>query len=227
MPAESKNIADEAKGFSQNLVNSLGLNEIILGVVGLYILWLIFLTSELNSLFPSTGISIVDVGLQLFFAALVGKVVCFIVDIPISIVRILMKLIWEDKFTRLANALKPFYLDNQIELENYKFDLIERSINFISSADNNQRNNLQQLQTKLVFAFASSLLAFLYCFKPNLPSNWWWVAFVLGFLFLILGIFEQLVLIRELTHSLESLYIQKKEKASSKSTGTVPKDGTG
>ncbi len=87
MADEQKDVTDEAKGFSHDIVNSLGLVEIILGGVGFYGLWL-SQKNNISELFPSIGVTVVDVGLQLFVAALIGEIICLLVAFPTAIVEI-------------------------------------------------------------------------------------------------------------------------------------------
>lgn len=203
MADEQKNIADEAKGFSRDVVNSLGLVELILGAVGFYGLWL-SQKDSISKLFPSTGVVVVDVGLQLFVAALIGKIICLLVALPMALVEILIETFPSKKYYKaLEAALNPYYKNewNTVKEQN---DIIDIGVKHISLTDASQAVLLERQQTKIIVAFGAFFLSLIYLVHLK-DTNLFFLIIIAAIVFFILGIAEQFSLVKEITQTLTSL----------------------
>jgi len=212
MGDDNKNVADEAKSFSQELVATLGLVELILGGVSLYGLWLIMKDRSVNILFPSTGNSIVDMGLQLFAAALVGKIIYLIVALPIAVVRFILKRI-TSYYSPLEKALGRFYDAATLsEIKATKVNLIDVALKHLSLADPTQRVMLERHRIKIIVAFGTCvviLIFFTYLMVDRYQDTPWILLVTLPIIFLVfifIGFLEQLSLFSEVTQALISLH---------------------
>ncbi len=220
MADSEKSIADEAKGFSQEIVATLGLVELILGAVALYGISLILRDSSMNSLFPSTGNSVVDVGLQLFAAALIGKIIYLIVAFPIGFVRFRMRKN-SSYCDPLKNALEKFYDDTTLtEIVQGKNYLIDTAIKHISISDAYQRVAFERHRIKIIVAYGTSVLILIFFihfsfFSQQTPSSI--LLIFLGaafFVFIFLGVLEQRSLVSEATQTLIALHkVEERKKA--------------
>jgi hypothetical protein len=218
MADESKSVADEAKSFSQEIVTTLGLVELILGGVALYGTSLIFKDSSVNVLFPSAGNSFVDVGLQLFAAALVGKIIYLIVAFLIAIV--LRRTSKDQSYSvPLKKALGKFYDDTELqEIEDSKTTLIEMAVKHLSCADAYQRIAFDRHRMRIIVAYGTSILiviflTYLFCIKrQETPSNLLIFLVIAFFIFIFLGFLEQRSFFSEATQSLIALHKHEEQK---------------
>ena len=209
--ADDKGVADEAKSFSQDLVATLGLVELILGGVGLYGLWLILKDNAPASLFPSTGSAFVDVGLQLFAAALVGKVIYLIVAFPIGVIRGQLKR--NNKYyDPLRNALGAFYGNDLSSVERSDTNLLDPAIEYLSTADTKQRVIFERHRVRIIVSYGTSFLALIFlvhffCNKYQETPTGLFVLLAITFIvFIFVGYVKQCSLFSDATDALVSLY---------------------
>jgi hypothetical protein len=206
MADEAKNVTDEAKSFSRDIVNSLGLVELILGAVGFYGLWL-SQKDGISKIFPSTGVIVVDVVLQLFVAALIGKIICLLVALPMAVVEMVIEgKPTKNYHTALKEALRPYYnnVDNQS-------DLIDIGFKHIAQADAAQGAQLERQNTKIIVAFGTFFLSLIYLYHLK-NTDLYWVILIAAIVFFILGIAEQFSLVKEITQSLITLRVVEERK---------------
>lgn len=207
MGDDNKDLAGEAKGFSQEIVATLGLVELILGGVALYGAWLILRERSINVLFPSTGNTIVDIGLQLFAAALLGKIIYLIVALPIG---------WtlsSKESPLLVKSLEAFYGQEAIQdARSKEINLIELALTHLSIAEPAQRMVFERHRFRVVVSYGTCILIlifFCYLFFDRYDDTprLLFIALIGGFfVFAFLGFLEQRSLFSEVTQALISLH---------------------
>jgi hypothetical protein len=209
---DEKSVADEAKGFSQEVVATLGLVELILGGVAFYGIWLIFRNSGVGELFPSTGTFVVDIALQLFVAALVGKVIYLIVAFPMGLMRLIMKRL-PTFYQPLEDALRKFYDAATVsKFKTGNTNLIDVAVMHLSLADAGQRVAFERRRLKIIVAFGTSILAgifFFYLFHEKYietPASLLIFLVIVFFVFIFIGFLEQRSLVSEAALALISLH---------------------
>lgn len=211
-------IAGEAKGVSERFVQSLGLVELILGGVGLY--WLgLWYRGEAARLFPTTGLSFVDVGLLAFAAALLGKLLCLLVAFVMALVRLAFRKRRWRYYVQLERAVcsylgaagpgdLPARLGQANTEAEIKIDLVELGSYYVVLADPSQRAHFELIRTRAIVAYSAALLAapyLAYLVREGAPWTMLLVGAAGALTFLLLGFVEQLDYLKSLAERLVAL----------------------
>ncbi|MFN2414548.1 MAG: hypothetical protein ABR603_05340 [Pyrinomonadaceae bacterium] len=230
MPGGGKpDIADEAKGVSERFVQSLGLVELILGGVGLY--WAgLWYRGEAARLFPTTGFSLVDVGLLAFAAALLGKLLCLFVAFVMALTRLAARHGRRFYYPQIEGAVCSYLgvadpAELPARLGQNKIDLIELSSYYVELADPSQRLRFDQIRTRAIVAYSAALLALpylAYLVREGAPGSMLLVVLAGALLFLLLGFFEQLDYLKSLAETLVALRTAGAREGESDTHGTRP-----
>jgi len=196
-------LTEEAKGISQEFVNSLGMIELILGSVTMYGMWCLYKTS-LSRLFPSTGIVFVDVGLLAFGAALLGKIVVLLVAFVMAIgTLIISRANISGYYTRIEESLKKV-----LSIDSSKTDLVDTGSYYVLLTDSSQKAVFESLRARVVIGYSTSILMIPYLFyfsRENAPSILWFLTILGSIALFVLGFLQQIDYYKTLAERLEVL----------------------
>lgn len=207
---DENGVVGDAKGVTENFIQSLGLLELILGGVGSYALWLWY-RGQTPNLFPSTGTKFIDIGLLAFAAALVGKLVCLIVAAGMGL---MWKIIKESNLLGYQENLEKAVLDYQgvntyqqlaQKLGHPKPDLRALALYYLVLADAKQQVYFERIQTKAIVAYSICVLAVLYVpylYRAGAQKSMLTGAVLGTLLFFVLGSLEQLDYLKTLAERL-------------------------
>jgi len=231
MPEEEKSdVASEAKSVSASFIQSLGLVELILGGVGLY--WLrLWYREQVPGLFPTTGLSFVDAGLLAFAAALVGKLLCLLVNTMMAVVRLVAEKYRVLYYKRIEAAVCSYSDVADLaallaKLKQEKIDLIELGSYYLVLEDPNQRAHFELIRTRAIVAHSTALLALPYAFyfvREGAPTSMILLGLAGSLLFLVLGFLEQLDYLRSLAERLVAVRTARKKEADAQPSHTASK----
>ncbi|MEK6406160.1 MAG: hypothetical protein AABN34_04270 [Acidobacteriota bacterium] len=161
---KSSDIADEAKGLAQDFVGTLGLLELMLGGIAMYGIRLLY-GPQITPMFPSTGITFVDVGLLALGAALVGSIVELLIAVLMAIGILIIANFNLLKYRgRIEDALQEVGLLKPPDQESpgVKKDPVDFALYYVVSNDATQQVYFERLRTKIVLAYSASILVIPY-----------------------------------------------------------------
>jgi hypothetical protein len=216
---EEAGAASDAKGVTENFIQSLGLIELIIGGVGSYALWLLY-RGQTSNLFPSTGTKLIDIGLLAFAAALVGKLVCLAVAAGMGLMWVIIKRIdllgYQKDLERAVfdcNGVNNHQqLSQKLGLE--KPDLKILALYSLVLADPKQQTYFERIHTKIIVAYSICVLAVLYVpylHRAGAPSSILTFTVLGVLLFFLLGCLEQHLYLKVLSLRLLGAQLSKRQ----------------
>jgi hypothetical protein len=205
MAEEQKSTPEnEAKGVSENFVKALGLNELILGGVGIYGMWCLY-GANVSRLFPSTGITFVDIGLLACAAAWIGKIIDLMANIFLAIGRAAIKKANISGYAgRIADELKVLKI-----LEENR-NPIDRGIHYVVLKDSKKKTEFEDIRRNAIHAYGATIVLIpylLYVYGHNAPTATSLLPLIIAalFVFPILGFLHQLDLYKTVDDALQVL----------------------
>lgn len=198
-------LTEEAKGVSQEFVNSLGIIELILGSVTMYGIWCLY-RNEVSRLFPSTNITFIDVGLLAFGAALLGKIIDLLVALIMAVGRrIISKGNVFGYYERIRQSLIELKI---LGSESSKTDPVDTGSYYVLWRDPSQKAVFERLRARVVVGYSATILMVPYLFyflRENAPSILWFLITVGSVALLVMGFLQQLDYYKTLAERLEVL----------------------
>lgn len=154
---KAEDAATEAKGLAEQFLQTLGLVDLIIGALLLYLLRL--WAGTMPHVFESTGYPWVDVALLACAAAFVGKIVSFSADLFAGLRDFLRS---EESYTRLNNAIANFRTVSDDHSSIDGADPIDLASRYVANANPRLEAELEALYNATTIAYSVSFLAILY-----------------------------------------------------------------
>jgi hypothetical protein len=163
MTDKDKNKLEEAisetKGIAEQFVQTLGLTDLILGGLALYVVRLLY-GSDITILFVSTGHAWIDIALLACGSALTGKVILLLAYVGAGIVEnIIESRNLLDASSTLEEALKPHRETNSSLIDTSKWEKVDIATTFAIKANPNLKQELERNRTGTVISYSAALLA--------------------------------------------------------------------
>jgi hypothetical protein len=205
---EKDSVADEAKSVAGNIIESLGLIEIIIGASALYWGWLWYGT-PITTLLPSTGLQFVDVVLLAFGASLFGKIITFFSLMIMGLLRATVIRLFPYR-----NWLQDFCLKELKVKKSNWIDYTDIAMTAVVAKFPNQRKDFERIREKAVLAYSISILAFpywRYFMQEDAPTLVVWLTGLGAFLFFVIGVFEQIDFVKAISERTLTLNIKQNQ----------------
>jgi hypothetical protein len=188
--AEASPSGEEVKSLASLFVPTIGLLDVILGCLVLYCGRLI-LGPGLESLFPSTGQTFVDIGLLVSAAALTGKLVLlFVTGFLMVIVEFLW---WYFNSDGLDKALLSYRVATGRKDLQQEVDPLELAVSYLALDSPARAASIEQINSAAQFAYGGGILCvpFSYYIGHAFGNRGFVLVIVAGVLLVILGYFQQ------------------------------------
>lgn len=181
-------VEKQGEGLAASFVSILGLVEIVIGGLTLYLVRLRLGTSAM-ALFPTTGYAVIDVALLACAASLTGRLLALTIAIGMAVINRLMRK--TKQVERLLEAIAN-YEKRTKRSPNTALKPLDYGAALLTTDTPARQPQLERVRATAILSYAASILAFPYAHTvishPTLASSIRWA----GAMFLLIGLLQQL-----------------------------------
>jgi hypothetical protein len=153
----------DAKGAAELFLQTLGLTDIVLGALSLYIVRLWYGPESAN-LFPTTGNNWIDLGLLACAAALAGKTISLVVSFLAAVVEGLIE--WLDiqnASTTLTQTLTEYRKRKGHTSDIGTWEKVDLAVAYVAKASPGLQRELERIRTTTIMGYSATILAIPFC----------------------------------------------------------------
>jgi hypothetical protein len=150
---------EDVKGAAELFLQTLGLTDIVLGALSLYIIRLWYGT-ESAKLFPTTGNTWVDLGLLACSAALVGKIISLVVYFLAALVEgLIERLDIQNASTTLTQTLNEYRQRKGHTSDIGTWEKVDLAVAYVAKASPGLQRELERIRNTTIMGYSATILA--------------------------------------------------------------------
>lgn len=151
--------SEDVKGAAELFLQTLGLTDIVLGALSLYIIRLWY-GPESGILFPTTGNTWIDLGLLACGAALAGKIISLVVYFLAALVESLIECLdIQNASTTLTTTLDEYRKRKGHTSDISNWEKVDLAVAYVAKASPGLQRELESIRTTTIMGYSATILA--------------------------------------------------------------------